>query len=67
MEEAEAGALSWRRSSFCSESACLEVATQGRLVYLRAGKDQDGPVLSLTRTEWEAFLAGARQGEFDLQ
>jgi hypothetical protein len=25
-----------------------------------------GPVLFFTRPEWEAFLAGAKHGEFDL-
>jgi hypothetical protein len=27
--------------------------------------DPDGPVLVFTAAEWEAFLAGARAGEFD--
>lgn len=27
---------------------------------------QDGPVLTYTRQEWEAFIAGVRGGEFDL-
>jgi uncharacterized protein DUF397 len=35
-------------------------------VSVRAGVDgQDGPVLSFTREEWVAFVAGVKNGEFD--
>jgi hypothetical protein len=35
-------------------------------VAVRDTKDAgSGPVLLFTRTEWEAFLDGAKKGEFD--
>lgn len=34
-------------------------------VAVRHSKDPDGPAIHCTRAEWEAFLAGARAGEFD--
>lgn len=58
----------WRRSSFCNgNSACVEVAplADGN-VALKDSKEADGPVLVFTPSEWEAFTAGVRDGEFDL-
>lgn len=45
---------------------CVEVANCDCGVQVRDSKDQQGPVLSFTHAEWDAFLAGARDGEFDL-
>lgn len=36
-------------------------------VALRDSKDPTGPVLVFTSAEWAAFLAGAKDGEFDLR
>ncbi|WP_214327231.1 DUF397 domain-containing protein [Nonomuraea sediminis] len=61
-------AAAWRKSRFCNgSSACVEVASlaDGN-VALRDSKQQDGPVLVFTPEEWAAFVAGARDGEFDL-
>jgi hypothetical protein len=58
----------WRTSSFSDNNGgdCVEVAFDGDTVLVRDTKQQGrGPVLSFTRREWEAFLAGARGGEFD--
>jgi hypothetical protein len=35
-------------------------------VAVRDSKDPAGPVLTFTAPEWSAFLAGVRDGEFDL-
>jgi hypothetical protein len=45
---------------------CVEVANRDYGVQVRDSKDPQGPVLSFTHAEWDAFLAGARDGEFDL-
>jgi len=34
-------------------------------VALRHSKDPDGSVLIYTRREWDAFVRGAKAGEFD--
>jgi hypothetical protein len=35
-------------------------------VALRDSKDPDGPILTFTPDEWDAFLRGAKAGRFDL-
>ncbi|MBD0738532.1 DUF397 domain-containing protein [Streptomyces sp. CBMA29] len=56
----------YRKSSYSAqEGNCVEVAATangGRAV--RDSKDQSGPALSFSPTEWTAFLAGMRNGEF---
>jgi uncharacterized protein DUF397 len=41
------------------------VPADGR-VALRHSRDPGGSVLIYTRREWDAFLKGAKDGEFDL-
>jgi hypothetical protein len=57
--------LTWRRSSKCAESSCVEVALAGNLVAVRDTKTPDGTPLSYTKGEWAAFIAGVKAGEFD--
>jgi hypothetical protein len=56
----------WRKSAASGANGCVEVAFIGGRVAIRDSKDRRGPVLLFTRTEWRAFLRGARDGEFDL-
>jgi Domain of unknown function (DUF397) len=63
------GTLQWRKASFSGGQggSCVEVAELpdgGRA--LRDSKDPDGAKLLFTVGEWAAFLAGAKDGEFDL-
>ena len=62
---ADESALVWRKSSYCANSTCVEVALLDSQVAVRDSKDQHGPVLLFTRAEWTAFLSGARNGDFD--
>ena len=57
----------WVKSSLSfSNGNCVEVTElAGGSVGVRNSREPDGPVLRFTRGEWEAFLAGARLGEFD--
>ncbi|NUR90799.1 MAG: DUF397 domain-containing protein [Nonomuraea sp.] len=72
--------LQWRkaRRSGGNGGDCVEVAVldapedatthksgQDRLYVLRDSKDPDGPRLFFTPAEWEAFLLGMKDGEFD--
>jgi Domain of unknown function (DUF397) len=46
---------------------CVEVAfLSGGEVAMRNSRQPDGPALVFTRAEWDAFLGGARDGEFGL-
>jgi hypothetical protein len=56
----------WRKSSRSGVGGCVEVALLDSQVAVRDSKDRHGPVLLFSPTEWEAFLGGARDGEFDL-
>ncbi|XVQ84166.1 DUF397 domain-containing protein [Microbispora siamensis] len=57
----------WRKSSFSgSGNNCVEVATNlPGLVAVRDSKDRSGPVLAFAPSEWSAFIAGVKNGEFD--
>ena len=55
----------WRRASFCDNSSCVEVANGNNFVAMRDSKVKGGPMLSYTRQEWAAFIAGVKAGEFD--
>jgi hypothetical protein len=57
----------WITSRSCNNSACVQVAhLPGGLVALRDSKDTSKPAHVFDGSEWEAFLAGVRNGEFDL-
>ena len=77
--EAAGGPAGWRRSRHCAEcSACVEVtvttdtsrwphkAGAAKLYLMRDSNRPDGPVLAFTPAEWEAFVLGVRDGEFDI-
>ncbi|HLS78751.1 MAG TPA: DUF397 domain-containing protein [Nocardia sp.] len=58
----------WRKSSFSGPSGgnCVELAeASGGLVALRNSRDPEGPVVFYTRPEIDAFVRGAKAGEFD--
>ncbi|MGH3734023.1 MAG: DUF397 domain-containing protein [Micromonosporaceae bacterium] len=61
----------WRKSTrSSSDNQCVEVAInlldeQGA-IYVRDSKNPTGPALAFTAAEWDAFLAGAKDHEFDL-
>jgi hypothetical protein len=46
-------------------NACVEMRRNGDTVQVRDSKDPDGPVLNFTPAELDAWLDGARKGEFD--
>jgi hypothetical protein len=48
------------------EHGAVEVAFVDDLIGLRNSAEPQGPVLVFTQAEWDAFVAGARDGEFDL-
>jgi hypothetical protein len=55
----------WRKSTLSHTNGCVEVAFIDDRVALRDSKDRNGPVLLFTPFEWEAFVGGVRDGEFD--
>jgi hypothetical protein len=62
--------VGYQKSTFSANGSCIEVGsgTDGAcgMIHVRDSKDPEGPVLSFTPSEWTAFVAGVRNGEFDL-
>ena len=58
----------WRKSARSGPNCdnCVEVAFVGGAIAVRDSKDPDGRVLIFTPAEWDAFVGGAKDGEFDL-
>jgi Domain of unknown function (DUF397) len=61
-----AGAV-WRTSTRSGPYSdnCVEVAFVGGAVAVRDSKNRSGSVLLFTPEEWDAFIGGAKNGEFD--
>lgn len=57
--------IQFRRSTVSGGGNCVEVgfAPDGRVVVQNSR--EPGSSLTFTLTEWDAFLAGVRKGEFD--
>jgi hypothetical protein len=57
----------WLKSSYCADSACVEVAKVGDRIAVRDAKRLDQPNLSFTREQWHDFLGGIRDADFDFR
>ncbi|MEV6866042.1 DUF397 domain-containing protein [Streptosporangium subroseum] len=67
MPAARLDGVVWRKSHFSNPSGnCVEVAElpDGR-VAMRNSRDPEGPALIYTRGEVDAFVRGAKSGDFD--
>ena len=59
--------VAWHKSRYSNPSGnCVETAKlPAGAVAVRNSRYPDGPALVFTRAEWDAFLLGARDGDFD--
>lgn len=65
MSETGLGGAVWRKSTRSSGTGqCVEVATLHSTTAVRDSKDPAGPALIFAPTQWAAFTAGIRAGEF---
>jgi uncharacterized protein DUF397 len=66
LTEAERAGLAWLKAQASTHNgACVEIAETAGRIAMRDSKDPDGPILVYTPAEFEAFLGGVRNGEFD--
>lgn len=67
MNEADTSGLTWFKSSRSSGSG--QCVTAARLenggMAIKDSKHPDGAVLTFSRGEWQAFIEGVKDGEFD--
>ncbi|MFI6758265.1 MULTISPECIES: DUF397 domain-containing protein [Micromonospora] len=58
----------WYKSSRSGPNCdnCVEVAFVSGAIAVRDSKNTAGPALIFTPDEWDAFVGGAKDGEFDL-
>jgi hypothetical protein len=58
----------WLKSSRSGPACdnCVEVAFVDDAIVVRDSKNPDGPALIFTSAEWDAFVGGAKDGEFDV-
>lgn len=64
----ELSGVTWRISTRSASGGgnCVEVGALGDgRIAVRHSKSPDAAVIIYTRDEWDAFLAGAKDGEFD--
>ena len=69
LTESDFASAGWFTSSFSGQNGgeCVEVAFRPGLVGVRDSKQHgEGPVLVVAAAGWAAFLAGIRDGRFDL-
>ena len=57
----------FRTSSFCTSGGCVEVAVLGGgQIAVRDSKDPSRPAHIYSSAEWRDFVAGVKNGEFDV-
>jgi hypothetical protein len=59
-----AGELAWRRGKKCNGGACVEVALLNGKVIVRSSQDPD-TTFQVSCGEWEDFVAGIKEDDFD--
>ena len=55
----------WRKSSYSQNTNCVEVAPFADHVLIRNSRAQRGPTLVFTLAEWDAFVNGVSDGQFN--
>ena len=58
----------WKKARGCGDNACVEVkdCTEAGEVWIRHS-GHPMRVMAFTAEEWRAFIAGAKEGEFDVE
>jgi hypothetical protein len=57
----------WRKSSYCSNGTCIEVAEVAGEFLIRDSKSPAQSPLRFTADEWTAFVRGVNEGQFTFE
>jgi hypothetical protein len=55
----------WHKASQCDSGQCIEIGALGGLVLVRSSADPECPRIALSHDEWQEFVAGVKDGDFD--
>jgi len=55
----------WYTVEQCDGGQCVQVGIRGGSILVRSSVDPDGHWVTLSRDEWQAFIAGVKGGVFD--
>nr|WP_305789820.1 DUF397 domain-containing protein [Actinoplanes lichenis] len=58
-------ALDWRIATRSSGGNCVQVAAAADMIAVRHSRRPEQEIILYTKPEFEAFLDGAKKGEFD--
>jgi hypothetical protein len=56
----------WRKSSFCANGECVEVARRNGLILMRDSKEPGRCVLRYKGAAWRSFVRAIKAGDFGL-
>jgi hypothetical protein len=56
----------WRKSTRSQDTNCVEVAYSAGMVRVRDTKNREAGFMAVTPSDWQAFVAGIKAGDFDL-
>jgi hypothetical protein len=55
----------WKKSTYSNTNGCVEVKFVDGQVAVRNSREPKGPVLVFSSKEWDVFLRGLREGQFN--
>ena len=57
--------LAWKSARSCTGGNCVQVAPADGMVAIRDSKNPGGAILTYSPDEWNAFVEGVKNGDFD--
>jgi hypothetical protein len=65
MGDETVGEPAWHVGKQCDAGSCVEIGILGKSVLIRSSAVGDGSYVTLSRDEWQVFVAGVKDGDFD--
>lgn len=66
MTDGSGSELTWHRGARCESGACVEVATNDNVIFVRSSVHPEATPVILSRDEWNEFVSEVKDGAFDL-